>query len=315
MSVLVTGGNGHLGAYVLKALDDRKELPISYDIQPPPDGLNKIAGKIKFIKGDILNITDMLRVLKENAVDRIIHLAAIVTSASQQNPVQAHQLNTGGTLNVLECARIMNIKRVVYSSSLSVYGFKAEGNPIKEDDQKEPVSLYGATKLFSEHLIYAYHKTFGVDSVVVRFPVIWGPSLESRIDKFSAHASSKFSDIVEKPSRGEEAIIPGGNQKYELLYVKDAAYSLLLALYAKKLEHRIFNIGSGGMISLQELAEIVKSYKPNTSIKILDGSDYFTVPALSYEDISRAKEELGYEPKYKYREAVKDYMLSLGIPK
>jgi nucleoside-diphosphate-sugar epimerase len=68
------------------------------------------------------------------------------------------------------------------------------------------------------------------------------------------------------------------------------------------------------MISLQELAEIVKRYKPNALIKFLEGSDYFTVPAMSYQNISRAKEELGYEPKYQPREAVKDYMLSLGIP-
>lgn len=315
MSVLVTGGNGHVGAYVLKALVEKGETPISFDVQKPPDGLDDITGKIRFVKGDVQDVTDLLRAVKENGVDRIIHLAAILTASCQQNPVKAHQLNTGGTLNVMECARIMNSGRVVYASSLAVYRMKEAGDTIKEDDPKEPVSLYGATKLFSEHLIGAYHGTFGIDYIALRFPVIWGPSLERGIGKFSPHASNKFSDIVEKPARGERAVIPAGTQKYDLLYVKDCAYSIVLALYAKKVEHRIFNIGSGCMISLQELGEIVKGYVKNAAINIREGTDYFTVPAMSCQNIARSKAELGYEPKYQPPEAVKDYMRSLGITK
>lgn len=312
MAVMVIGGNGYMGVHVLRELVEMEETPISYDIQPPSEEMNDIVGKIKVVKGDVLNITDLLMAIKQNEVDRIIHMTSLLTAASQQNPVMAYHLNIGSTLNVLETARIMDIKRIIYSSSLAVYGRKPESRPVREDDPKEPVSLYGATKLFCEHLGAAYRETFGVDFVAVRCPLVWGPGQGKQIGKSSVHGAGKFADIIEKPARGEATKIPGGSQKYEPLYVKDAAHSLVLALLAEQLPHPVFNAGCECMITLQELADIIKKYIPKASIEVEEGFDY-AVPCQSYLDISRARTELGYEPKFRPPQAVEDYMVHLGV--
>ncbi len=310
MTVMVTGGSGHVGAYVLKELIEKGEKPVSFDIQAPP---KELGDSVKVFMGDVSSITDLLAAIKENTVTRIIHLASLLTASSQQNPVRAYHVNIGGTLNVLESARIMDVERVVYSSSLAAYGPTPEGQPVPETHPKEPTSVYGATKLFNEHLLFAYNRDFNIDFIAVRWPVVWGPSLGSHNDGSSYHASGKFSDIIENPARGEEAVFPRGSQEYELLYVKDAAHSLVLALFADGLRHRIFNIGCGCLIRIQELAEMVKQYIPDARIKIEEGRDDFTVPAQGHLDIRLAKDELGYEPEFPPQKAVKDYMDHLGV--
>ena len=312
MPVMVIGGNGYVGVHVLRELVAMEETPISYDIQPPSGEMHDIMGKIKFVKGDVLNVTDLLRAIKQDEVDRVIHMTSLLTAASQQNPVAAYHLNIGSTLNVLEIARIVNIKRIVYTSSLAVYGRKPENRPVGEDDPKEPISLYGATKLFCEHLGASYGETFEVDFVAVRWPLVWGPGQGKQIGKSLVHGTGKFADIIEKPARGEAAKIPGGSQKYEPLYVKDAARSLVLALFAEGLSHRVFNAGCERMITLQELADLIKKHIPGASIEIEEGFDY-AIPCQSYLDISRARTELGYKPQFRPPEAVEDYMVHLGI--
>ena len=256
MTVMVTGGSGHIGAYVLNELIKKGETPLSFDIEAPP---KELSDKTKFFRGDVSSIRDLLEAIKKNKVNRIIHLACLLTASSQQDPVKAYHINIGGTLNILESARIMDVEKVVYSSSLATYGPTPEGQPVHETHRKEPVSIYGATKLFNEHLLSAYNKDFDIDFIALRWPVVWGPSLESQNEGSSFHASSKFSDIIEKPAMGEKAIFPRGSQEYELLYVKDAARSLVLALFADGLKHRIFNTGAGCLVSIQELAGMVKT--------------------------------------------------------
>jgi len=310
MTVMVTGGSGHVGAYVLNELIERGETPLSFDIEAPP---KELGDKAKFFRGDVSSVTDLLSAIKENKVTRIIHLACLLTASSQQYPVKAYHINIGGTLNVLESARIMDVERVVYSSSLAAYGPTPEGQPVPENHPKEPTSIYGATKLFNESLLSAYNRDSNIDFIALRWPVVWGPSLESQNDGSSYHASGKFSDIIENPVRGEEAVFPCGSQEYDLLYVKDAAHSLVLALFADGLQHRIFNIGCGCLISIQELAGMVKQYVPDALIKIEEGEDYFTVPCQGHLDISLAKDELGYEPEFPPLKAVRDYMGHLGV--
>jgi len=138
MTVMVTGGSGHVGAYVLNELIERGETPLSFDIEAPP---KELGDKAKFFRGDVSSVTDLLSAIKENKVTRIIHLACLLTASSQQYPVKAYHINIGGTLNVLESARIMDVERVVYSSSLAAYGPTPEGQPVPENHPKEPTSI------------------------------------------------------------------------------------------------------------------------------------------------------------------------------
>jgi len=311
MGVMVVGGSGFVGCHVLRELLARGETPVSLDLAPLPEEMSQFQDRIKAVRADVLQVTELLRVIQENRIDRVVHLASLVTAASQQNPVLAYRLNIGGALNVLEAARLLDIKRIVYSSSLAVYGRTPEDQPVPEDYSKEPVSLYGATKLFCEHLGRAYYQTHGVDFVAVRLPAMWGPGQARMEGKSGAIGSGKFSNIVELPFRGQPVRIPGGDQKYELLYIKDARRLIVQALFAGELRHRAYNAGCETMIALQELADLVKRRLPQAAIEIEEGTDP-AIPCQGYLDISRARAELGYEPRFKPHQALADFLADLS---
>jgi len=308
---MVTGGNGFIGMYVLRELVQMGEIPVSYDIQPPSCEMGDLLGSVRFIQGNILNATEVFRVVKEYKIERIIHLVSLLTAASQEDPVNAYYTNVGGTLNVLEAARVMGVQRIAYASSLAVYGL-TDADPVAEDARKEPVSLYGATKLFCEHLGVTYRERFGIDFIAVRWPVVWGPGQREKQGKSGVHGAGKFTDIIEKPARGETVTVRGGSQKYELIYVMDAAHSIVSAAFASGLRHAFYNVGSESMVSLYELVEMITRYIPQASIRVEEGYDY-AVPCRGPLDISRAKKELGFQPRFKPVQAVEHYMRHLGI--
>jgi nucleoside-diphosphate-sugar epimerase len=318
MATMVIGGNGYVGSHVLRQLVDKGETPICYDIAPPSPLWADMADKIQMVHADVLNATDLIRTIKELDVDRIVLLTSLVTFASQRNPVKAYQLNIGSTLNVLEAARVIPLKRIVYASSLAVYGRTPENMPLPESTARLPVSLYGSTKVFCEDLGVAYHQNYGVDFCAIRFPGMWGPGQGLIMTgKSTIYGSGKFAELVENPARGQKALLPGIKQRYELLYIKDARDLVYRLLLADTLKHRIYNAGSEAMCSLQEVAGWLRSLLPaaeiefDESVEFPEGYD-FAMPCGNHLDITRAKKELGYFPRYKPPEALKDYLRYLG---
>ena len=319
MRVMVIGGNGYVGGHVLRRLVEIGQNPVCYDIASPSPIWADMADKIEMVRGDVLDVTHLIRTIQEYNIDRIVLLTSLVTFASQQNPVAAYRLNIGSTLNVLEAARIVPIKRIIYASSSAVYGRTPEHQPLSEDYPRSPVSLYGSTKVFCEDLGLAYHENYGINFCAIRFPGMWGPGQGMVMaGKSSIYGSGKFADVVEKPARGEKAVIPGVDQKYELFYIKDARALVCLALLADELKHRIYNAGCESMHSLQEVAQMVFEYLPDAEIEFAKGIKFkegydFAMPCGHYLDISRAREELGYEPKFKPPQAIEDYLRYLGV--
>jgi UDP-glucose 4-epimerase len=318
MATMVIGGSGYVGSHVLRELVHKGERPICYDIAPSSPLWADMADKIQMVPGDVLNVPDLIRALQDLNVDRVVLLASLVTFASQRNPAKAYQLNIGSTLNVLEAARIIPLKRIVYASSLAVYGRTPEHQPITEKTPRIPVSLYGSTKVFCEDLGFAYHHNYGIDFCAVRFPGMWGPGQGLLMTgKSTIYGSGKFAELVEKPARGQKAILPGIKQRYELLYIKDARDLVFRLLMADTLNHRAYNAGCEAMYSLQEVAQIMGQILPRAEIEFEEGVEFpegydFAMPCGHYLDISRAKQELGYSPRFKPPEALRDYLSFLG---
>jgi len=305
MATLVTGGNGFISSYVIKGLQDRGEEVVSFDIVEPPPKVSNIfdTGKIKFIQGDVQNVVDLFRIIKEENISRIIHAAAVLTPVSQKDPLLACHVNIGGTLNVLEAARIMKIKKVVFFSSVTTYGAISQQKQ-PEEYPKNPVTVYGVTKVTCEHFGLQYAKEFGVDFVAVRFPMIYGWRASSM------KGVAIYKEIIEKSWRGESATIAttdGLERKFEPLYVKDAAKAVLLAAFKEEFKNRIFNISSGEILQLKEMMKIVQELMPQSKVSIAKGIDQSTVTGGSL-DLSKAFDELGFRPDYPFREGVKDYL-------
>jgi nucleoside-diphosphate-sugar epimerase len=299
MAILITGGCGYIGSELIRKLYQDGKTPVSYDILPIPNSLLDLKDKVKFLRGDVRNLTGLINTLKNENIECIIHPVSLLVADSQENPVSAYEINIGGTVNILEAARIMDVKRVVYLSSAAVYGGSAKVEHIPEEYPLNPVTLYGATKVACEHFGINYAKNYGIDFVSLRLSYVWGPGRKRGVDKLAT--------IVENPIHGLAAKVSGGSQKYEPIYMKDVIKAIVLACYAPKTEHRIFNIGSEEMITLQEVADMVKENIRDAEIEISPGYD-LCITDRACIDISKAREELGYEVDFKMGKALKDYI-------
>lgn len=305
MTVLVTGGSGFIGSYTLRRLVEMGEKAISFSRKPPPED---IAGKVSVEtdhRGDVRFLTSILSAIKKHDVKSIIHTASMLAYASQKDPALGFDINARGTLNILEAARIMNIKRVVYVSGQSVYGITEEGKWVTEDHPRNPLKIYPAIKVLCENLGLSYIENYGLDWVAIRFPLVYGPGKSRR-------GYHSYKDCIEDAVFKRYVRIPrGGDQKFGCIYVKDAANGLVLAAFARKMKHRIFNIGPGisEMYTLRDLSSILKKLIPDAVFEIGPGVltelEFIRGPL----DITRAREELNYEPQYpRLEDGVKEYI-------
>jgi nucleoside-diphosphate-sugar epimerase len=301
---MVTGGGGFIGSHVLRELLRRGYKAVAFRHSTGVEPIADIAAKIGFAKGEITDQASIVDAIKKNSVTHIVHTVSLLTAESQKKPLTALKINVEGTVNVLEAARLADVHQFVYLSSTAVYGYTEEGKIIEEEHPQRPVTIYGATKLLCEHYGLNYSNDYGLGFIALRFPIVYGPGQSTR-------GFNSFKEVIEKPVFRQPARVPlGGNQKYEGVYVKDAASAVVSACFVDKPEHRIFNIGTGEMHTLQDLANIVKEIAPNAVFKIGPGFD-IAEPVKGPLSITKAKKELEYKPRFNLEKGVKDYIKSL----
>jgi UDP-glucose 4-epimerase len=316
MTVLVTGGLGAIGSWVLRELVGRGERPLVYDARADMSLVPELVDAIDLRVGDILDLPQILRLGQEFGVERILHLAALMPPPAQANPYQGFRVNAGGAVLMLEAARLLRVRRILCMSSKAVYGTiggeygHPRYRPVDEEFPRNPNSVYGATKLAVEHMGLEYQRSYGVDFVALRLSSTYGPGKQER------HGAVGIpSTVVENAFYGRPTRLPqGGDEQNDHLYNRDVARAIVLAGYAESLEHRIFNIGTGQLTSLADLAAVVRERVPGADIAIGPGLDYMQAGLHSYcvFDISRARRELGYEPHYDLRRGVDDYLTFLA---
>lgn len=311
MSVLIIGG-GLIGSQVARILVDAGERPVVMDATPQPEALADIVDthRITLVKGDVLNPLDLVRIMRENEVTRVVHTAAnpLLTLGAQSDPYAAIQVNVMGTCNVLEAARALSLGRVVVTSSnvLSHHltGGEDDGDVMKEDPSPRPATFYAATKQAVESLGLNYARWCSVDFVAVRFGAAAGPWR----GRGGGGPSNIFRAVVESSLRGEEASVPPG--ALDWVYSKDAATGTVLALNASGLSSRVFNIAMGRLYTGEEMAAAVREVIPGARIRIAmpPGAAVAAQPMVSAVNLDRARAELGYEPAYDMAAAVRDYV-------
>ncbi len=302
-----------MGSWVARGLIEQGHKPVIYDARPDLSFLEDLTGKFAFVQGDIRELSDLMAAVKKFQVKRIIHTAALT---SPPTPLIGVKVNVEGSLNVFETARLMDLERVVYVSSKAVYGAitgehaHPHYRPITEEYRKEPDAVYGATKVASEFMAFHYEQKFGLDVVALRFAFIYGPGKSQRYAGTSIHGQ-----IIENAARGVATHIPQGrDQKLDVVYVKDVAAAVILACLQPGVKGKVFNIGSGEGSTLVDLAGEVKKYFPQAVIEVGPGVDYLMDNRSHYcvMDISKARAELGYTPRFPLPEAVKDYVQQLS---
>jgi len=315
MRVLITGGMGVIGAETSRKFVKEGHRPIIYARHRDETLIRDILDNVEIELGDILDFPRLLGVIGKHKVTHIVHAAAFVGAVSQANPAFSVQVNVTGTVNVLEAARLFDIRRVIYTSAKGIYGAilgeyaHPTYKPLPEDHPKNPVRIYDAAKLMGEHVGLYYQASMGVEVVVLRFATTYGPGKTARHGKMGI-----TSQIIENPARGLPFHLPGGgDQKDDFVYNKDSALGIYLACVAPSLQHHVFNIGSGVGVTLNDVTRILRRHLPNADIEIGPGLNFMSLPFSAYSvyDISRAEQELGYKPQYDLETGIGDYLESL----
>jgi len=305
MAKLITGGLGFIGTYLARTLLKKGEEVVLFDVVTKSPLIQDIEDRVRIVQGDLASWAEVLEVIKQNRIDGIYHTGALLSASAEDRPITAYHVNAGGTFNILEAARLFNIERVIYLSTIATYGL---GIPetVNEETIQMPISMYGVTKVICERLGEYYHRKFGVDFRGLRFPSVIGPG------RGPGGASAYSTLIIQDPALGrpyhcfvdEEARIP-------LLYIKDAVNSLISLYEAdnQRLKRRVYNI-AGFSPSARELAEEVKKYLPKANIEFKP--DPLMVEVVhswpKYVDETKAHEEWGWKTKYFLKETVKDFI-------
>jgi len=299
MTVLVAGGSGFVGSHLVRALLNNGEKVVILDRTSNARLIEDIAGQVKFVRGDASNLFDVLHAIKDNAVSDVYHLIALLADESQQQPLRAFKVNTESTLNFLEAARILGLRRIVFASSVAVYDQKAK-IPVTESSPLRPVSVYGETKVASEFYGMHYHSLFGVDFRALRFTTIYGPGK-------SGGSTGICSLLIEQSALGQAVDVDAADAVTDWLYIKDAVRCLLLAREVDSPKERIYNIGAG-TYSVREVAGILKKTLPDANIQLKSRRTFPWPPSY---DWSKAREELGYAPLYGIEEGIKDFIAEM----
>ena len=313
MSVLITGGTGMVGANTAQKFAKNGFDVICYDVSPRDIKLLKeFSNKVKIVKGDITSLSHLIETVEKYDVTGIVHTAAIVTDAPCVSfPMTAFKLNNEGTMNILETARLKDLK-VVYVSTAGVYGRRSDLRPLKEEEdfmyaEAYRAGMYVNTKLCAELMTMVYNSVYGLDAVAIRISWGYGPgqvTAENPVLLFLEKALAKI------PIQWSS----GADHEIEFTYVKDVANGIFLAFTVRPLTHRLFNITGGKLCSFYELAECVKKAVPGAIIDLGPGrsKEYYKDSYIRGPcDITRARVELKYKPT-SLETAVKEFADYLG---
>src|SRR5579884_3445103 len=269
MNVLVVGA-GLVGSQIARQLIDERWTVVLFDRTPQLDALEEIvpAESAPLFRGDILNPFDLARAIREHQVDAIVHTAAnpMLTVGAQQSPVSAVETNVIGSLNILEVARTFELKRVVLMSSSvlahQLDGGEDAGDVAREEAFPRPATFYAATKQALEGLAHNYARSFNLDVVTLRPAAVFGPWSGNG----GGGPTALFRDLVTKCVLREPAVLPPA--EFEWVYSKDVAFATKLALQARQLAHRTFNISSGHVFRSTEAAELAMQLFPGAQITV-----------------------------------------------
>ena len=319
MNVLITGGTGFIGLNLAEALLARGDRVALFGLEPPPlnakPTFEKLSGRVVATLGDVRDEAALDRIFHEAEIDRVIH-AAVVTSGparERRDPRAILDTNILGTVAVLQAAQRHPVQRFVYLSSVAVYGTNAyTSEPLTEErTHPQPDNLYSITKYAGERTALRIKNVTGLDVVAARIGPTFGRW--ERQTAFRDQMSPQYQTLVhalEQP--GREIVLPRPGLR-DWVYARDVAQGVLLLLDAPKLNHEVYNVGSGFRWSVDDWCRRLATRYPGLAHKLSSDPAEATVDLFGPLDrgplsIDRLNHELGYRPRYDLDAAFADLM-------
>jgi UDP-glucose 4-epimerase len=301
---VVIGGAGLIGSHTVDQLikDDIKEV-IIYDnfIRGRAENLHNALKdprvKIYDIGGDIMQ-TDILQSAIDGA-DGVFHLAALWLLQCHEYPRTAFDVNVRGTFNVMEACVKKGVKRLIYSSSASVYG-DAIQEPMTEDHPFNNQNFYGATKICGESMLRAFHHRFGLNFTGLRYMNVYGP----RQDYHGAYIAviMKMLDAIDK---GESPTIMGdGSEAFDFVAVEDCGFANVCAMRSGSV-NSFYNVGTGKRTSLKELAELLIALTGSKKLIKYAPRSQATLVRNRIGSPIKASKEIGFTASINLREGLR----------
>lgn len=310
---LVTGAAGFIGSNLVEHLLKLNQRVIGIDNFSTgfKANLPKNSDNFKFFELDVASANDLSK-LKKLGINYILHQAALGSvPRSIEDPISSHYANVDGQLNILEFARLIEVEKVVYASSSSVYG-DSPSQPKVEHTVGNPLSPYALTKKVNEQYAEVYARVYGLNVVGIRYFNVFGP----RQDPNSSYAAV-VPKWISALMCGEEVYINGdGSTSRDFCFVENVVeMNILAALSEKDVNGTVFNCACSDSTNLLELFETIKSHllrNYNDQFKILqDVTPIFRDFRVgdvkhSLADISLAKKHLGYKVLKNFDEGMKE---------
>ena len=310
MTILITGGTGFLGSHLARYLldADGETDVVLFDASLNLARIADLADRVTLAQGDVTEPTEVLEAMDRHGVDRVVHLAFLLTGGSAASPLRAVKINCLGTANVFEAARLRGVRRVVYASSVAAYGHRLSLDDEEHDETTPPVpnTLYGAAKLFMEHLAETYHQEYGLDVIGLRPISVFGLGRGQRYGTARRH----FMVRPEFAALGQPIVMPPDEMMVDWIYVKDAAKVWSCALNAPTPEHRVFNMAAERR-PMGDYTAHARKLLPDASIEVSNELE----DSLRLVSARRLREELGFEPSFTLEQGLEDYLSEVKAAK
>ena len=291
-STIVTGGAGFIGSELVRQLTAAGSPVVVIDnlVNGKRENLAGVNGRITLLEYDIRDVSAYAPILRE--ADVVYHLACLGVRHSVHSPLDNHDVNATGTLQLLDASRAAGVPKFVYVSSSEVYG-TAQRVPMTEDHPTFPSTVYGGSKLAGEAYTRAYHRTYGFPTVVVRPFNTYGPRCHHEGDSGEVIPKFMLRCLADRPM----VIFGDGTQTRDFTYVSDSARGIILAGNTAEAVGRTLNLGSGFELSINDLARTVAEITERPAAEVVHDEARPGDVLRLYADMSQARSLLGYEPQ------------------
>ncbi len=293
---LVTGGAGFIGSHVVEALLKRgRHVRVLDNLSTGfIKNIHSLKGTLDFVKGDLRRDADVKKAVK--GVSYIFHIAANrAVVRSVDNPLETNEVNVTGTLRLLIAARDARVKRVVFSSSSSVYG-NTKKFPCQEDDRPMPQSPYAGSKIMGEYYCQQFTELYGLSTVSLRYFNVFGPR-QNPESIYSAVIPIFVDCLLKKKS---PQIHWDGKQSRDFSYVDNVVHGNLLAMARKGIDGEVFNIACHEEFSVLDIFNCLKKIMKVRDVKPVFRPRRPGDVRRTFADISKAKRELGFKVQTRF---------------